>query len=84
MDVCFIILFVFLLVGAIALARAYCMKAWKAKLKEDIEKYDDAELQMLYEFHKSLTEMSYFRYEPLWYSVFVLLEDEMNKRLLIK
>lgn len=84
MDIYFVILIVFVLVCGLAITRDYCLKKWKAKMREDIEKYDDAELEMLYEFHKSLQSLSYFRVEPTWLSVFVLLEDEMRRRMLIK
>lgn len=84
MDVYFVILIVFALGCGLAITRGYCMKKWKAKMREDIVKYDNTELKMLYEFHKSLQSLSYFRVEPTWLCVFVLLEDEMHRHMLIK
>lgn len=84
MDTYVIFLGLLLLVSIFVFARARLIKRTREKLEKDIAGYDEQELRTLYEFYKSAQQLPCFRSEALWYCIFLVLENEMRKRLLIE
>ena len=82
MENLLLIVVVIALVVALALLRTICIKRASTKMAKKIALYSDKDLLAVYDFYKSSQELSAFQGEPLWQGMFVLLEQEKERRML--